>query len=198
MSEAVCLYEKRGPAAWITLNRPEKLNALNGDVLEGSARSLRSRGGRRRGQGGGADRRGRPGLLGRLRPRPRRPPHAYIRAHEWHERAGCRHRRHDEAVVAAQADDRRRARLLPGGRVRAGDGLRHDRRGRVRALRRAGDSLRVRPGDAADAVHPRPEEDQRAAVHRRHDRCRDGRAGGDDQPCRRRRRARVRGRGASA
>jgi enoyl-CoA hydratase len=34
MSDAV-LYEVRGPAAWITLNRPEKMNAINSDVLEG-------------------------------------------------------------------------------------------------------------------------------------------------------------------
>jgi len=34
MTDAV-LYDTRGPAAWITINRPEKLNALNGAVLDG-------------------------------------------------------------------------------------------------------------------------------------------------------------------
>jgi enoyl-CoA hydratase len=29
----VVLYELRGPAAWITINRPEKLNALSGEVV---------------------------------------------------------------------------------------------------------------------------------------------------------------------
>ena len=33
MSEAVVLYERRGPAAWVTLNRPSKLNAISGEVV---------------------------------------------------------------------------------------------------------------------------------------------------------------------
>ena len=41
MSDVV-LYEARGPAAWITLNRPEKLNALNGAVVDGLFAAMRS------------------------------------------------------------------------------------------------------------------------------------------------------------
>jgi enoyl-CoA hydratase len=29
----VVLYERRGPAAWVTLNRPDKLNAISGEVV---------------------------------------------------------------------------------------------------------------------------------------------------------------------
>jgi enoyl-CoA hydratase len=37
----VVLLERRGPAAWITLNRPEKLNAMNGDVVTSLRHRLR-------------------------------------------------------------------------------------------------------------------------------------------------------------
>ena len=35
------LTERRGPALWITINRPEKRNALNADVIAGLARGYR-------------------------------------------------------------------------------------------------------------------------------------------------------------
>lgn len=35
MSDDVVLYERRGPLAWLTLKRPDKLNALDADVVAG-------------------------------------------------------------------------------------------------------------------------------------------------------------------
>ena len=35
------ILEKRGQAFWITINRPDKRNALNGDVISGIARGYR-------------------------------------------------------------------------------------------------------------------------------------------------------------
>ena len=40
MSDEV-LYEQRGAAAWLTLNRPDKRNALNGAVIQGLREGLR-------------------------------------------------------------------------------------------------------------------------------------------------------------
>jgi enoyl-CoA hydratase/carnithine racemase len=40
MGDAV-LYEQRGPTAWITLNRPEKRNAINSAVVDGLRGALR-------------------------------------------------------------------------------------------------------------------------------------------------------------
>jgi enoyl-CoA hydratase/carnithine racemase len=36
------LIEKRGPALWITINRPDKRNAINADVIAGIARGYRA------------------------------------------------------------------------------------------------------------------------------------------------------------
>src|SRR3954452_5085665 len=158
------------------------------------AHRARPRRRRRRGEGGGADGFGGSGVLGRVRPlgggRPFRDPGPHVAQ-------GARHRRRrdDAGVGAAQADDRGGAGLLPGGRLRAGDGLRHDRHQRERQVRRAGDPVRLRAGHPPHAVHPRPEEDERAALHRRYDRRGRRRAGGAGEPGRPRRSGRGRGGG---
>jgi methylglutaconyl-CoA hydratase len=36
------IFEKRGPAFWITINRPEKRNALNGEVIAGITKGYRA------------------------------------------------------------------------------------------------------------------------------------------------------------
>ena len=41
MTDSSVLFEKRGQAFWITINRPEKRNALNADVIAGLARGYR-------------------------------------------------------------------------------------------------------------------------------------------------------------
>src|SRR3954452_22507859 len=35
------ILEKRGPAFWITINRPDKRNAINGEVVAGIAKGYR-------------------------------------------------------------------------------------------------------------------------------------------------------------
>src|SRR5215475_2344317 len=41
MTDNSVLLEKRGQALWITINRPEKRNALNADVIAGIAKGYR-------------------------------------------------------------------------------------------------------------------------------------------------------------
>jgi enoyl-CoA hydratase/carnithine racemase len=41
MTDNNVVLEKRGSAFWITINRPEKRNAINGDVVSGIAKGYR-------------------------------------------------------------------------------------------------------------------------------------------------------------
>lgn len=40
MTDTIVLHERRGPALWITLNRPEKRNAINNEVIAGISAGL--------------------------------------------------------------------------------------------------------------------------------------------------------------
>ena len=40
MTDEVVLYERRGPSAWITLNRPDKLNAISHELRDALSAAL--------------------------------------------------------------------------------------------------------------------------------------------------------------
>ena len=42
MTDNSVVLEKRGQAFWITINRPDKRNAINGDVIAGIAKGYRT------------------------------------------------------------------------------------------------------------------------------------------------------------
>ena len=124
MSDAV-LYETRGPAAWITLNRPEKLNALNHAVVDGLHEGLGRAvaddevkvvvlTGAGRAFSAGYD-------IGE------EVTDRIEGADDWHRVLETRRQRNDGALVAAKADDRSREGLVPRRRLRPRDGVRPDR-----------------------------------------------------------------------
>ena len=43
MTDTSVILDKRGQAFWITINRPDKRNALNGDVIAGIAKAIATR-----------------------------------------------------------------------------------------------------------------------------------------------------------
>ncbi len=154
--------------ARITLNRPEKLNAMSPALLaelRRGARRLRARCRRQR----PGDPRRRPIVLRGLRPhrrRLRRPLHDH-RGPLGDAAAG---RALAAAMEPAEADDRAGARPLPRRRDRARGPLRHRFRRRGRAIRPSRRKDPRRDPDALDvAVPDRHAAHQGVSVHRRFD-----------------------------
>ena len=158
MSELV-LEERRGPALWLTMNRPEKLNALSAGLVEALRASFRRAAaddevkvvvltGAGRAFSAGFD------LSEEVESE-------IASAEHWHDLLTT-----DVSLGMELWSLPRPTIAAVRGWCLAGDGVRHDRRRRRCALRRARDPLRLGAGVAADAVHPRPEEDERAALHR--------------------------------
>ena len=130
-------WELRGPAAWITFDRPRRDERDDVRHVRGSCSRSASRRTRRGGAGGRAARRGRQGVRG---------GHRHRAVHGVRERRGRAALRGDDrphrraARDRAQADCRARARDRDGQRAGAGGGLRPARvhaRGEVRAPDRA-------------------------------------------------------------
>ena len=125
----------------VTIDRPDALNALDGETLSELRDRLRELATDTGGEGRGPHRRGRPGVRGR-------------RGHQGDDRDdGARGSRLGQprprvraaARVDAEADHRRRQRLRARGRLRARPGVRHPLRVGAREVRPAGDQPRGHP-----------------------------------------------------
>ena len=171
-------YGKDDRVARITLNRPERLNAID-DAMPGEIRRAVERANADddvhvivlAGRGPGVLRRLRPQAFRRRRddaPLARRTmPWDPMRDYRDHE---AQHRRLHVAVAQLQADDRQGARLRGGGRQRHRAVLRPRRDGRGRADRlHAGARLGL-PDDRDVGLPARRRAGEADAAHRRHDR----------------------------
>ena len=168
MTDDVVLYERRGPAAWITLNRPDKLNAISREMVAALHEALGraeaddevkvvvlTGAGRAFSAGFDISPENETGIDGALGWREELAHDIDVTMRVWSL---------PKPVIAAVRG------LVPRRGVRARDGLRPHRRDRRCPLRRARDPVRLRAGHAAHAVRAGPEEDERAAVHGQLDR----------------------------
>ena len=158
MTYSTIIFEKLGAVARITLNRPERANALNRAMLGeiGAALDDAEQDATVRAivvQGAGAAFSSGFDLKEQMERRP-------TGIDEWraHPAQGLRHR--DALLALPEADHRRGARALPRRRMRAGAGLRPDDRRRRCLLRRAGVEIRRRHRGDDPAVARRAQDRQ--------------------------------------
>ena len=165
------LLEKRGQAFWITINRPDKRNAINGDVVAGIAKGYRDAHDDHGCARHRPDRRRRQGILRRRRPAEQRRG-----VRDGFCQAECRLRRSAAAVAERhQTGDRAGRRRLHGRRHGPVVHDRHGGGGRSRDLRIArGEGRRVPDAGAEPAAIDRAAAPhQRMGADRRAVRCAD-------------------------
>ena len=175
MADRLVLYEVDEKVSVITLNRPEKLNAISAELQQQLHRGVRPGRRRCRDQRRIAARRG-PQLLRRLR-------HLGERAGRRTIGAATRPRRTSICASSSisrwcrgheKAGHRLGARSCDGRRVRARHAVRPDDRRRQCELRRAGGAFFERRTGDRDADDHRLQEGAGTALFRRHDRRQDG------------------------